>query len=214
MEQIKNVERLAEENSNIAESEKESATEMIALASHTVKRAKAREMLVKTEIDLAIIRERLAEKTKKLVEKKEKSKELLKFADDNIKAEKHQAIYNSKVAEVQIKIAEIQRKIARAETEIGEVEVKIANKKFDEAKERGKLAKKQFAYVKLAKANAPPEKISRAEETYFKIQKDLTRFEMDRMELNRNIHIKQNKLADLKKELSEKLSEREKIRPA
>lgn len=214
MEEIKNIERLAEENSKIAESEKESADEMKVLAKHTVKRAKAREMLVRSEIELAIIRKRLAEKSKKLVDRKEKAKVLLKFADDSIKAEKHQAIYNDKIAEVQTKVAEIQQKIAHVETEIAEVEVKIANRKFHEAKERGNLAKKQFAYVKLANANAPSEKISKAEGVYLKIQEDLIKFEMDAMELNKNMSKKQHKLADLKKELSEKLSEREKIRPA
>jgi len=34
------------------------------------------------------------------------------------------------------------------------------------------------------------------------------------MDINKNIVEKQNKLADLKKELSEKLAEREKIRPS
>ena len=214
MEEIKNVERLAEENSNIAEIEKESASEMKELAKYSVKRAKAREMLVRSEIELAIIRKRLAEKSLKLVERKEKAKVLLKFADDSIKAEKNQAVYNSKVAEVQTKIAEIQRKIAHVEAEIGEVEVKLANKKLYEAKERGNLAKKQLAYVKLANTNAPGEKISKAEEAYLKIQIGLTKFEMDAMELNKSISVKQNKLADLKRKLSEKLSEREKIRPA
>ena len=213
MEEIKNVERLAEENSDIAGHEKDAAIEMKALAKQTVKRAKAREMLVKTEIELAIIRKRLAGKSKKLVERKEKAKILLKFTDDILKAEKHQAIYNENVAEVQTEIAEIQRKIAHVETEISEVDVKVANNKLYEAKERGNLAKKQFAYVKLANTNAPGEKISKAEEAYLRIQKQFTKFEKDALELNKNISIKQNKLADLKKELSVKLSEREKIRP-
>ena len=214
MAEVKNVERLAEENSNIAKSEKESASELKALAKQTLKMAKAREMLVKNEIDLAKIRERLAEKSKKLVESKEKVKELLKFGNDILKAEKIQAIYNEKVAEIQTKIAEIQAKYANVEVEIAEVKIKLANKKFDEAKERDNLAKKQLVYVKLVNTNAPGEKISKAEQAYLKIQKDLTKFETDAMEINKNIVGKQNKLADLKKELSEKLSEREKIRPA
>jgi len=99
------------------------------------------------------------------------------------------------------------------ETEISEVKVKLAYKKLDEAKERGNLAKKQLNYVKLVNTNALSEKITKAEETYLKVQKDLTKFETDAIQINKSIIEKQNKLADLKKNLSEKLAEREKIRP-
>ncbi|MFW9877640.1 MAG: hypothetical protein ACFFG0_31525 [Candidatus Thorarchaeota archaeon] len=60
-------------------------------------------------------------------------KDLLKFGEDIIKAEKAQAIYNEKVAGVKTKIAQIQEKIANVETEIAEVKVKLANNKVDEA---------------------------------------------------------------------------------
>lgn len=213
MEEIENVERLAEENSELAKVEKESAIDMKHEAELTVKRAKAREMLVENEIELTKIRERLAEKTKKLVGRKEKVKELLKFGDEGLKIEKSQAIYNERVAEIQIKIAEIQRKIANVETEIAEVKVKLANKKLHEAKDRDNLAKKLFAYVKLMRESAPNEKISKAEEAYLKIQKDLANLETDVMEIHKSIIGKQNKLADLKKDHSAKLAEREKIRP-
>lgn len=213
MEESKNIEILAVENSNIAKFEKESASEMKVLAKQILKRAKAREMLAKNEIDLAKIRERLAEKSKRLVVRKEKVKLLLNISENILKVEKNQAIYNEKVAEIQTKIAETQKKIANIETEIAEVKVKLANKKLNEAKERGNLAKKQLIYVKLVNASAPSEKISKAEEAYLKIQKDLTKFEIDAMQINRNLIEKQNKLADLKKELSEKLTIREKIRP-
>ena len=213
MEEVKNVERLANENSNIAKNEIDIANEMNALAKQEVKRAKAREMLAKNEIELASIRERLAEKTRKVVKRKEEVRDIMKFSGDNLKAEKIQAVYNEKVAEIQKKVAEIQRKIANVETEIAEVKVRLANKKLGEGKGRTNLAKKQFAYVKLVNSNAPGEKISKAEEIYLKEQKDLTKFETDAMEINKNLVEKQNKLADLKKELSVKLAEREKVRP-
>lgn len=57
------------------------------------------------------------------------------------------------------------------------------------------------------------EKISKAKEAYLKIQKDLANLETDVMEINKSIIGKQNKLADLKKDHSAKLAEREKIRP-
>jgi hypothetical protein len=213
LEEIKNLEKMAEENSNLAKIEKDSATEMKALAKQTVKRAKAREMLVENEIDLVKIREKLAEKSKRLVEKKEKVKGLLNISEEALKAEEIQATYNEKVAEVQTKIAEIQGKIANVETEIAEVKVKIAKKKLNQAKNRGNLAKKQLNYIKLVNNNAPSEKISKAKEAYLNEQKDLTKLETDAVRLNKNIVEKQNKLADLKKILSDELAEREKIRP-
>jgi hypothetical protein len=213
MEEIKNVERLAIENSKIAKDEKINAEKLKSLAKQEVKRAEAREMLVNIEIELAKMRKRLADRSKKLVERKEKVKYLLKFSEATLKAELNQANYNEKIAEIQKEVAVIQLKIANEETEIAEVKVKHANMKLDEARERAKLSKKQLAYVKLANTNAPAEKISKAEEAYLKIQQGLTKFEMDAVAINKNIVGKQNKLADLNKELSEKLLIREKIRP-
>jgi hypothetical protein len=43
----------------------------------------------------------LAERSKKLVERKEKVKDLLKIGDDILKTEKNQAKYNQEVAEIQ-----------------------------------------------------------------------------------------------------------------
>ncbi len=213
MEEVKNVESMAIENSKIAKDEKFKAEAMKKLTKQEVKRAKAREMLVKNEIELAKIRENLAEESKKLVERKEKVKKILNFSEASLKAELNQAVYNEKVAEVQKDVAEIQRKITHTETEITEVNLKLVRKKLNEAKGRSNLAKKQFVYVKLVNANAPGEKVGKAEEVYLKLQKHLTKFETDAMEINKEMVEKQNKLANLKKQLSEKLAEREKIRP-
>jgi hypothetical protein len=213
MEEVKNVERLAIENSNIAKDEKLKAEEMKKLTSQEIKRAKAREMLVRNEIELAQLREKLAERSKKLVDRKEKVKNLLNLSEANLKVELSQALYNEKVAEIQKQVAEIQRKIAHAETEIEEVNLKLTNVKRDESKGRADLAKKQFKYVKLVNGNAPDEKVVKAKDIYLKKQKDLNEFETDVMEINKEMVEKQNKLANLKKELSEKLAEREKIRP-
>jgi len=139
--------------------------------------------------------------------------DLLKFSQATLNAELNQAHYNEKLAENQKDVAEIQRKIANTETEIVEVNLKLANKKLDEAKGRANLAKKQFNYVKLVKSNAPVEKVTKAEEIYLKQQKDLTKFETTALETNKERVEKQNKLANLKKGLSEKLAEGEKIRP-
>jgi len=213
LQNIKKIERLANENTNIAKKEKDTATEMKNLAKRAIKRAKAREMLVRNEIELAKIRERLAEKSKKLTETKEQVKDILKLSEGNLIFEKNQAIYNEMVAQIQIEIAENQRRIAEQETEIAEVKIKLANKKFNAAKERGKLGKKQFIYVKLVKANSPEGKISKAEEAYLSQQKHLTKVEVDALEISKEIVKRQNNLANLKKILSEKLAEREKIRP-
>ncbi|MFX0021809.1 MAG: hypothetical protein ACFE9S_05750 [Candidatus Hermodarchaeota archaeon] len=213
MEEINKFEKIAEENANLARIERDTASEMKSLAKQSVKRAKAREMLARNELEVAKVRERLADKSKKLVERKEKMKDYLKIGEDILKAERIQTQYNQNVAEIQTEIAEIQKEIAKIEKDITEIKVKIANKKLDEAKERGNLANKIRDYVKLMNANAPSDKISRAEEAYLNVQKLLTKLETDALELNKNIVKKQNKLADLKKDHSDKLAEREKIRP-
>jgi len=69
VEEIKNMERIAYENSDIAKREESSASDIKLLAKLTIKRAKAREMLAENEVELLKIRERLAEKTKKLIER-------------------------------------------------------------------------------------------------------------------------------------------------
>ena len=113
MEETRSIEKIAEENSNLAKMEKDSGSEMKTLAKQVVKRAKAREMLVKNELDLAKIRERLAEKSKKLVERKEKVKNLLNLGENILKAEKTQAIYNEKVAEIKNGIKDHRKKFSR-----------------------------------------------------------------------------------------------------
>ncbi|MBY8983983.1 MAG: hypothetical protein KGD65_02845 [Candidatus Lokiarchaeota archaeon] len=213
MENIENLEIAANKNLDIAESEKILAKEFKLAIKLEQKRAKARETLVKNEIELAQIRERLAEKSNHLVKNKETVKDILKFSENNLKIEKDYAIYNEKVAETQRNIAEVQRKIAHLERDIAGDEFKITNEKLNVAKERETLGKKQIAYIKLVKNNAPEEKITKAEKTYIEQQEKLYETMKSVVKKSTSIRRKEDGLADLKKALSEKLAEREKVRP-
>jgi len=210
---MEEIENIANENSKIAKDEMLKAEEMQRLVKLEIKRAKAREILVENELELAKIRENLADKSKRLVERKEKVKTLLKFSKETLINELIQAHYNEQIAEIQKEGAEIQKKIANIETNIAEVKEKFITKKISEANQRKNLAKKQLLYVKLVKTNDSDEKIVNTQKVFLKQQTDLSKIETEANKINKNIVDKQLELANLKKQLSEKLGEREKIRP-
>ncbi|MFW9877639.1 MAG: hypothetical protein ACFFG0_31520 [Candidatus Thorarchaeota archaeon] len=70
----------------------------------------------------------------------------------------------------------------------------------------------QLVYLNLVNNIAPDEKISKAEEAYLQQQKNLHKAMKDVAEKSMYIRKKEDKLADLKKDLSDKLTDREKIR--
>lgn len=213
IEDIESLEKIANENSQIAKEEILKAEDMLNLAKLEIKRATARKILVENEFELAKLREEIAERSKKLVEKKEKVKALLKFSKEALIHELDQANYNEQIAEIQKEVAEVQKKIANKETNIAEVKKKFITKKKNEAEERKNLAKKQLLYVKLVKNSDSNEKIANAQKTYLKQQEILSKMETEVNQINRKIGEKQIELANLKKQLSAKLAEREKIRP-
>jgi hypothetical protein len=213
MENVENLEIKAQRNIDIAVKEKLIYKDSKITAKQELKSAKARENLVKNEIVLANLKQNLAEKSKKLVENKEKVKDILKFSNNNLKNEEDYATYNIQIAGIKKSIAEVQKKIAHLEKEIAEKELKIINEKLDVAKERELLGKKQFNYVKLVRNSLPNEKLKKAEEEYLSKEKNLTRAIKEVYNKSIEIRRKEDNLADLKKELSEKLDQREKIRP-
>ncbi|MFW9824141.1 MAG: hypothetical protein ACFFE4_14450 [Candidatus Thorarchaeota archaeon] len=178
-----------------------------------LKSAKARELLAKSEIKLANLKQILAERSKNLIERKENVKDILNFSNNNLKSEEDYANYNLKIAEIKKSVAEVQSKIAYLDKQISEQELKIINDKFEVAKEREILSKKQLNFVKLVKISALRGKLAKAEEAYLNQQKKLNEAIRTVIKKTTEIRIKEDKLADLKKELSEKLAQREKIRP-
>jgi len=213
MESIENIEKAASKNLDIAQNEKNLTKDFKLTIKLEHKRAKARENLVKNEIELAKMREQLAEKSRKLVESKGNVKEILKFSEIDLEIEEQYAIYSEKIAETQKNVAEVQRKIAHMEKDIAGDELKILNEKLNVAKERQSLGKKQLAYIKLINSNALAEKINKAEKAYLEQQKSLYDTMKNVAEKSTNIRKKEDRLADLKKELSGRLAERGKIRP-
>jgi len=213
MENAENLEIIAQKNLDIAENERLIYKDSKMKVKQDLKSAKAREILVKNEIELAKLKLRLAEKSKKLVERKGEVKDILDFSNNNLKNEEDYVIYNVKIAGIKKSIAEVQRKISYLDREIAEEELKIIKEKLNVVKEREILGKKQFNYVKLMKISAPSEKLTKAEKDYLDQQKELNEAIKDVYKKSIEIKKKEDKLADLKKELSEKLAQREKIRP-
>ena len=80
------------------------------------------------------------------------------------------------------------------------------------AKARGKLSKKQINYLKVARGSAPENKILKAKNNLESQKESLLKQKNDVFDKERDVKKKENKLAELKKELSLKFSEREKIR--
>jgi chromosome segregation ATPase len=213
MEEIKKLEKVSQSELELSKTEKIIAKELKNAVKYEIKRAKIREDLVKSEYELAKIKDRLHQKTKKYIEKKLEIKEELGYSEKGLTIELNHAKFNERESEMQIQIAEIHKKIAQIELDIAEDRLKLVNNKLKVANVREKLAKKQDIYIDLFKSSAAKEKIDRAKETYLMFSKDLKKTEKELQERNREIMKEYNELSDCKKELSLKLAEREKIRP-
>ncbi len=212
MEDIENIEKIANENLILAENEKNLLNDVKSFAQKEIKKAKARENLVRNEIELAEIREEYAKKSKVFLVEKEKLKSLLDLSEGNLKYEENQAIYNTKVALAQKKIAEIHKKIASIELKIADERLVIYRIRLNKVKARSELGKYQLKYVKLVNNDAPEVKSTRVKTICEEQQVKIKKLDKELYEKYSEITNLQNKLADLKKELSFAINEREKIR--
>ncbi|MFX1324999.1 MAG: hypothetical protein ACFE8N_08580 [Promethearchaeota archaeon] len=213
MENTDNLKVIAQKNLDIAENERLICKASKVKVKQDLKNAKIRESLVKNEIELAKLKLILADKNKDLIGRKGELKDILNFSNNNLKSEEEYAIYNGKIAVIKRSIAEVQNKISHLDREIAEEELKIINKKLRVVKERELLAKMQFDHIKLIKKSAPSEKLTKIKEDTINQQKELYEAMKDVYRKSVGIRSKEDELADLKKVLSEKLSEREKVRP-
>ncbi|MFW9782554.1 MAG: hypothetical protein ACFFFB_09765 [Candidatus Heimdallarchaeota archaeon] len=213
MENTDNLKVIAQKNLDIAENERLICKTSKLKVKQDLKSAKVRESLVKNEMELAKLKLILADKNKELIERKGEVKDILNFSNNNLKSEEEYAIYNGKIAVIKRSIAEVQKKISHLDREIAEEELKIINEKLRVAKERELLAKMQFSYIELIQKSAPSEKLTKIKEDTINQQEELYEAIKDVYKKSVEIGIKEDELADLKKLLSEKLSEREKIRP-
>ncbi|MFW9772622.1 MAG: hypothetical protein ACFFEO_10750 [Candidatus Thorarchaeota archaeon] len=213
MENTDNLKVIAQKNLDIAENERLICKTSKLKVKQDLKSAKVRESLVKNEMELAKLKLILADKNKELIERKGEVKDILNFSNNNLKSEEEYAIYNGKIAVIKRSIAEVQKKISHLDREIAEEELKIINEKLRVAKERELLAKMQFNYIKLIQKSAPNEKLTKIKEDTINQQEELYEAIKDVYKKSVEIGSKEDELADLKKLLSERLSEREKIRP-
>jgi len=212
MSDIKSIEKIAQNYFIIAEEEKAVAIEARKVGKSEIQRAKARLVLVEKELELAKVRNEFTEKDDHLIQKKQECKELLNIPKQFLDNACESIEYTKNLSKVQKKIAEILKKIAEQELMIGENKLKLADETMTVANERNKLAKIQLNYVKVYKANTSKEKISKAEHELNKQQEILIQARDSVLERTKIIKKNENKLADLKREHANKLSDREKIR--
>ena len=216
MEDLKNLEKVAKENIEIAIKEKELAKEFNLAGIKEYKRAKIRRELAEKNIKLNIVRQSLAKKYGALLEKKTQNKnnEILEFSEEEIKFEKDYSDYLELINNIQIEISEIQLEISKLEIEISADKIKISHETEYSAKERDELGNIQLDYIKAVMDKKSEKKISKLYEKYMMIQETLNKDRKDVLKDLKIIKQKEIRLADLKKLLSLKLSEREKIRPS
>ncbi|MFX1394667.1 MAG: hypothetical protein ACFFAH_13990 [Promethearchaeota archaeon] len=214
-EELKNLELIANENIELAQKEKNYVKQLNITIINELKRAKARKEFAQKELKLNIIREDLIDVYNKLIKKKKdlKEQELLGINDKEIEIETDFSKYLDLIAKIQSEIAQIQFKIA-------ENEIKIANKKSLIAYERNYIANERFElsnkindYIKAVRRGKSEKKISKLQDKYLTIQETLIKNRKDIFSDLNNLKKMENELIDLKKDLSTKLIEREKIRP-
>ncbi len=209
------LEKIALENINLAEIEKEVALKFNKTVSLEYKRAKNRKNFVISAIGLNKNRKSLAKKFKNIINRKREIsiEGILEFTKRDLEIEENFAIYYDLLADVQIQISEIQNKIADLEIEIAKDRLKIAYETNYAAQERNKLGKKQLAFINAVKENKSLKKQNKLRDDYLSLHETLIK---DRKDITNDMKLLENLenlLADLNKELSIKLSEREKVRP-
>ena len=215
MEDLDKLQITAKSNLELAIKEKELAKNFNITGVSELKRAKIRRELAEKNIKLNARRKDLGEKYEELLEKKSQNinNEALEFSIEEIQFEKDYADYIMLITNIQTEIAEIQLMIADSELDIASEKIKISHETEYAAKEREKLGNMQLAYIKAVLDKKSENKISKLEEKYIMIQETLNKDRKDILEDLKTLKQKEVKLADLKKQLSLKLSEREKVRP-
>ena len=215
MRDLDSLRKSADVNLSLAKTERENAKNLKFLGKDELVRAKAREKLMESDLKVAKRREDMAEHTKKLVEKKIKIKEsgLYNFSEDALKRQKDYVKFLVNISKSQKEIAEINEKIAIIEREIAQAKINQADLRNKLADIREKLGKKQLDFIKTVNKGESEEKQSTAESEYLKIEKRLIETKKEHLGREQKIRKKQVKLADIKAELSKKISQQSKIVP-
>lgn len=202
MEKISNLNLKAQENLIIAAKEKLVALELKKLAKYLLKKAKSREKFAEREISLAQIRTNLVENNKILSEHRIRSKELLKFSDDEIKNEKNFTTYHENIVENQLESARHHKELAKLEENLAKSKILAANSKIQVANIRIKLSRLQLKYAKVIQKNSS-EKIMMIKSVYKQKQNELHHLLQELMEKENNVNIIQKDIAKLQSKLSQ-----------
>lgn len=212
---LEKLERKAQENQNLAQYEIEIAKNSKLEAKIELKRVKIRKKLYKMEMEIAETRENLAEKKKSFAKKKLeiKNKNILKISEEEIKNESEYANFYEKLALNSREIAQIHLDTARLEESIAKLKLVLNDSRITLANERKKLSKLQIRYIKLVRGKSSENKIINAEKKYKNQQEEVWKIKDKGIKKEREIKSMENELSDLQRQLSQKLLEREKIRP-
>ncbi|MFX1386697.1 MAG: hypothetical protein ACFE9M_05725 [Promethearchaeota archaeon] len=201
MEKIFNVNLKANENIIIAKKEKLVALELRKLAKNLLKKVKTREAFVKKETKLAQIRKNLVENNKSVLENKIKSKELLKFPEEDLKNEKVFINYHENAAENQLELAKYHKEIAKLEEKLAKSKIELANSKMVAANIRISLGKLQLKYLNAVQKKLP-EKAMTIKASYKRKREDLNSHLKELKDIEDEIKLYQNDITNLTSKFS------------
>jgi hypothetical protein len=211
MENLTDIELRAFENLIIGKKEISFANELKKMAMVELKKAEKRELLMKSQLSIANIRENIAEQNRKLVDHKTKSKNLIGTLEVTLKHDQEFTTFHEKLARIQKEIAKIHKEIAEQERKLAESRIVLAKEKLDLGKKRISISKKQLKFVKAVKTLKQEKKYEDIESQYKNEQKELNDARNDIVKIEKSIRKKANKIAEFRGKLALKLAESEKI---
>ncbi|MBN1802850.1 MAG: hypothetical protein JW891_15175 [Candidatus Lokiarchaeota archaeon] len=215
MEDLSKIELEAKINLELGLKEKEMGEKLNTIGISEFKRAKVRKELAHKDFSLNRKRKEFSNDLQDLVEQKLElfKKNDLEFPKEEIEIERNIFKYFNILSEVQIQIAETQLEIAEKEFKISKERLKTAYETIYTAKERIELSKKQSNYIKSIKAKKPKKKIQKLNDNITIMSETILR---DREDILKDLALIQQheiELLELKKKLSSKLEQRERMRP-
>jgi chromosome segregation ATPase len=214
LDKVEKLRKIGEANQLLAKYERDNSRNLKSLANGELEKAKARENLIEKQLKLCEIRRNRVEIIKKMNQEKIiiKKNGIIDFPEEELKAEKHTADYNQLVSDIQTEIANIHKKISNLQKDLAQEKIRIAEKRMKIADRREKIGRKMVEYSDILSGDPSDSEISKSQKEYKTIQKKLNKDIEKIFGMEEETRRKENKLADLRKQLSNIMTDLEKIR--
>lgn len=214
LDKVEKLRKLGEAQEVLAKYERDNSRNLRSLANGELEKARARDNLIEKQLKLCEIRKIRVDIIRKMNQEKEtiKNNGVIDFPEEELKAEKHTADYNQLVSDVQTEIANNHKKISNLQKELAQEKIKLADKKMKIADRREKIGKKLVEYSLILSGDPSDSEISKSQKEYKGVQKKLNKDIEKAFLMEEEIRMKENKLAELRKQLSIIMADLEKIR--